>query len=1092
MKNKAFLLLLCFLGFCYILPAQDNRLTMSLNQVSLEHVFDVIQNQSEYIIFFKDNQVDLSQKVSVNANNLTIEEILDQILSGTDLKYKIFDRQVILIKDREAANAENILLSNNQIKKRTVVGQVVDSDGVPIQGASVVVKGTHISVVTSLTGNYSIDIPVNTMFLSFSYVGLKSIDEPLKNRAVINISMASDNLDVEEIVVSALGLRRAEKALTYATQTIKADDISRNRDVNFMAGISGKISGLEISKSAAGAGGSTKISLRGNKSLSETSEPLFVIDGIPMVNKKGGQLGMFGGADSGDGLSQINTDDIESMTILKGANAAVLYGSQGANGVILITTKKVNQGQLKGSFRSSFLFEKIMDKPDLQFSYGGVNGSAESWNYTKGDYPSRYVDDFFKSGGMVSNTLTLSGGDRTSVYFSFSNTSIGGIVPGNNYDKYNATFKQTTKLLDDKLIVSTNTMLIQELTKNKNTAGYYANPLTGLYLFPRDKDYAYYSTNYQIFNPTRNLYLQNWHVSDHFQSNPEWIIKNQKREDLTKRIISSLSTELIISDHLNLQLRGNYDYAERTNEKTNKAGSNATNVHPNGSWDYQKYSDELIYGDAILSYSNNFNGLTVDAVLGSSYQKSTYGLGICVSTGTDGLIIPNEFCFQNIGANVQVKSTLDSRLVKKGVFGNVQLGYKEKAFLDFSGRKDWASSLYGTGNDSYFYPSIGVTGIISNLIDLPDFISFGKLRGSYTIVGNEVPFNKVKQNNTITTSGVQYNTTKPFTNLKPEMIHSVELGADWRFFNGLLGIDITLYNIMSKDQFISLPASSGSGYTNYFVNAGEIVNKGGELVFNSVWLKSKDFSWHSSLNFSLNRNKIIALHPDLKDPIVLSDNEGYQLLIKEGGSFGDIYVHKFLRDENNRIKLDYRGDVQKTTKKEYIGNSNPKLGIGLNNSLKYKNLSIDFLLNGKIGGKVVSQTEAMLDGYGVSKRTAEARDHGGVDINAVMPDGEEIHKMDARQYYSVIGDRDGIKEPYTYSRTNIRLAQVTLAYDFYFPKAAIKVASLSLTGQNLFFIYKDAPFDPEITLNTLISDQALDNFSIPSTRTFGFNIQVYF
>lgn len=1093
MRNKAFLLLFCLFVFFKISPAQDNRLTMHLNQVSLGQVFDVIQRQSEYIIFFKDNQVDLSEKVSVNADNLTIEEIFDQILAGTNLNYKVFDRQIIIVKNKELPNIVQSLLPKDQVKKRTVTGKVVDENGNPVLGVTIVVKGTHIGVVTDLDGNYSLDVPVDAAWLIFSFVGMKSQEESLKNRSVINVSLLPDNLDVEEVVVSALGLRRSEKALTYATQTIREEDIARNRDLNFVNGLSGKISGLEISKSAAGAGGSTKIVLRGNKSLSETSEPLFVIDGIPMVNKKGGQLGMFGGADSGDGLSQINTDDIESMTILKGANAAVLYGSQGANGVILITTKKGKQGQVQGSFNSSFSFETVRDKPDLQFEYGGTGGSAESWATTKGKYASGYADDFFKTGATVANTLSLSGGnDHTSVYFSFSNTSIGGIVPNNSYNKYNSTFKQSTRLFNDKLIVSSNVMLIQELTKNKNTAGYYLNPLTGLYLFPRDKDYSWYSKNYQVFDTTRNMYLQNWHVADHFQSNPEWIINNQKREDMTKRIISNLSAEFKISAHLNLQMRGSYDYAIKTNEKRNKAGSNLTNVHPNGSWDYQKYTDELIYGDAILTYSNNFEGLSVDAVFGSSYQKSTYGLGISVSTGTDGLIYPNEFSFQNIEKNVQVKSTLDSRLIKEGVFGNVQLGYKEKIFLDLSGRNDWASSLYGTGNDSYFYPSVGLTGIVSNMVDLPDFVSFGKLRGSYTIVGNEVPFNKVKQNNIIITSGVQYNATKPFTNLKPEMIHSMELGADWRFLKGIVGMDFTLYKIKSKDQFISLPAPSGSGYTSYFVNAGEVVNSGVEFSFSSAWVRQSDFSWQSSLNFSSNRNKIVALHPDLKEPITLSDNEGYQLLIKEGGSFGDIYVHKFLRDEKGRIKLDANGGILKTQNKEYIGNSNPKLGIGLNNTLKYKKLSAGFLLNGKFGGKVISQTEAMLDGYGVSKRTAVARDNGGVDIDAVMPNGQEVHKIDARKYYSYTGNRDGIKEPYAYSRTNIRLAQVIFSYDFNFPNSGIKMASLSLTAQNLFFIYKDAPFDPEVTLNTLISDQALDNFSIPSTRTFGASIKVSF
>jgi TonB-linked SusC/RagA family outer membrane protein len=1069
-------------------------LTAHLKNVSLGQVFELIQQQSEYIIFYKDNQVDLTQLVSVNAENGSIEKVLEQALKRTGLKYKIFDRQVIIVHDKDLNSAANMLSqANTELKKKNIMGRVVDEYGIPLYGVTVVVKGTYFGVITNEEGIYALDVPEDALLLTFSFVGLKTIEENLKDRTVIDVTLFSENYGVEEVVISALGLKRAEKALSYSTQTIRMEDIAGNKDLNFANGLSGKISGIEISRSAAGAGGSTKVILRGNKSLSESSEPLFVIDGIPMANNKGGQLGMFGGSDGGDGLSQINTDDIESITILKGANAAALYGSQGANGVIVITTKKGVEGLINASYSSALTFEQIQKTPDLQFDYGGMNGSVESWSTTKGNYARNYVDDFFRTGSTLINSLTISGGgDRTTVYFSFSNTSINGIVSNNNYKKNNITFKQSTLLFDDKLSVSSNLMLINELTKNKGTAGYYLNPLTGLYLFPRDKDFASYEKNFQVFDTSRNMYLQNWFVTDHFQSNPNWIINNQKREDLAKRLIASINTGYAITDHMNLQLRASYDYAIKTYEEKNKAGSNATNVHPNGSWTYQKYSDELIYADAIFTYHRKLNDLSFDAVLGTSYLKSKSGAGISVITGTDGLIYPNEFSFQNIEKNVLVNSIIGSNLIKEGVFGNIQLGYKEKLFLDISGRNDWASSLYGTGNDSYFYPSIGLTGIVSEMVELPEFMSFGKIRGAYTVVANDVPFNKVNPGNTITSTGISINTTKPFTNLKPEMLYSFEAGTDIRFFNGLFGVDFTYYNINSKDQFITLPAPSGSGYTQYFVNAGKVTNSGIEITMISESMRTKDFGWLTSLNFSANRNKIVSLHPDLKEPISLTNNEGYQLVIKEGGSFGDIYVHKFLRDENGRIMLDAKGNILKTAEKEYIGNSNPNWSLGLNNKFRYKNLTFGFLFNSKIGGKVVSQTEAMLDGYGVSERTALARDNGGVIVNAVMPDGTIVNRMDAKQYYSSIGGRDGIKEPYTFSRTNIRLAQVLLSYDLNFPYSAIKKASFSITGQNLFFIYKDAPFDPEITMNTLILDQALDNFSLPSTRTFGFNFKILF
>jgi len=590
----------------------------------------------------------------------------------------------------------------------------------------------------------------------------------------------------------------------------------------------------------------------------------------------------------------------------------------------------------------------------------------------------------------------------------------------------------------------------------------------------------------------RNMYLQNWFVSDHFQSNPNWIINNQTREDLNKRIIGSIHVEYDIIQDLKLQLRGNYDYATRSYEQQNKAGSNATNVHPNGSWSFQKVTDELFYGDAILTYNKRIDNISLNTVFGTSYQKSIYGLGYKVNSGTDGLIYPNEFSFQNLEKNVLINSVLSSRLVKEAVFGNVQLGYKDKLFLDLSGRNDWSSSLYGTGNDSYFYPSVGVTAILNEFFRLPDFVDFGKVRSSYSFVANEVPFNTVSPNHTITATGVNLNTTKPFTNLKPEMIRSIEVGTNWRLFKSLIGFDLTYYNINSRDQFISLPAPSGSGYTRYFVNAGEIINSGIELSLNTELVRTKNFNWHSIVNYADNKNKIVSLHPDLKNPISLSDNEGYQLIIKEGGSFGDIYVHKFLRDDEGRIKLDANGNIPKTEQKEYIGNSNPRWSLGWNNRFRFKNLTLGFLVNGKFGGKVISQTEAMLDGYGVSERSADARDNGGVVIDAVMPDGTAVTTMDAKKYYTTIGDRDGIKEPYTYDRTNIRLAQFSLSYDWNLQHSAVRQINVSLVGQNLFFLYKDAPYDPEVILNTLIVDQAIDNFSLPTTRTVGFSFKISF
>jgi outer membrane receptor protein involved in Fe transport len=469
---------------------------------------------------------------------------------------------------------------------------------------------------------------------------------------------------------------------------------------------------------------------------------------------------------------------------------------------------------------------------------------------------------------------------------------------------------------------------------------------------------------------------------------------------------------------------------------------------------------------------------------------------VSVDNGTNSLLYPNVFNFQNLPTNVQVSSIYSGKVIKEAIFANAQIGYKDMLFLDLSGRNDWASTLAATGNDSYFYPAIGLSGILSQMFDMPDFVSFAKVRASHSTVANEVPFNRVNPLNTIGGNlGIDWTSQKPFTNLKPEMLRSLEIGTDWKFFDGKLGLDLTYYNINSQDQFITLPAPSGSGYTYYYINAGEIVNKGFEVTVNAEPIRSDKFAWNTSVNFSKNKNEIVELVPEFADKkIEYGSSEGYTTYVIAGGSFGDLYGYKFKRNDSGQIMLDATsGRPLKTAEREYLGNLEPDFSLGWNNSFTYKQFSLNFLINAKIGGKCFSQTEAMLDGYGVSQRTADARDNGGVDINAIKGT-TPVTKIDAKLFYTTVGDRNGISEQYVYDRTNIRLTQFALSYDLDVKKLdlPIKAASISAVGQNLFFLYKKAPFDPELTMSTDLNSQSLDNFNVPATRTFGFNLKITF
>ncbi|MEZ4970507.1 MAG: SusC/RagA family TonB-linked outer membrane protein [Flavobacteriaceae bacterium] len=996
-------------------------------------------------------------------------------------------------------------------QSKTVTGTVTDAtNGSPLPGVNVLVQGTTTGSQTDFDGNYSIEAESGNV-LVFSFLGMKTQSVTVGASNTINVSMQEDAEQLGEVVVTALGIKREEKALTYAQQTVRSDELTKTRDPNFMNSISGKAAGVEIKKSSSGAGGSTKIVLRGNKSLNGDSSPLFVIDGIPMANNKGGQPGMWGGTDSGDGLSAINPDDIESISILRGANAAVLYGSQGANGVVVITTKQGASGKTTVTLNTGYSFEHYQELPDLQFKYGAQGGTNESWSNTPGNYDDSFVEDFFQTGHNFNNSVSISGGnDRTTAYFSYANITSTGITPENKYKKDNATFRQSTKFFNDKVTVSSGVILSIEETKNRLPAGYYLNPLTGLYMFPRERNFYDFKNNYQVFNTERNLYAQNWFVPDHHQSNPYWIIYNQPRVDNTKRVIANASVKWDILSNLSLQVRGNYDYAAKEQEQQHAATSNETNVHRNGAWNYRKYDDQLGYADVILSYDTNFGeGFSLNGVLGASYQKTKYGTGVGVGvdgngTGTLGLIYPNEFFFQNLPTNVPVTSLTDGEVIKQGAFVNAQLGYKEMLFLDLSGRNDWASTLALTGNQSYFYPAVGLTTILSEMFDMGEKVSFAKLRASYTQVGNEVPFNRIFPRHSIAANGgVNRNTYAPFTDAKPEKINSLEFGVDWRFFNNRLGVDFTYYSLTSRDQYVEQPLDpsdpiSQGIYTDRYINAGKITNKGVEFTISATPVRNDNLQWVTAFNFATNKNKIVDIGPDDEKFIELGTSEGFFSRLYEGGSFNDLYVLKFLRDDQGRIMFEDDGTtMRKTTAPELIGNLDPDWSLGWNNNISFGKFNMGALINGKFGGNVFSQTESMLDGAGVSQRTADARDAGGVTVNGVDPSGAAITNVSAQDYYSDgvgIGGRNGVGEAYVYDRTNIKLSQLSIGYDIDVNKLnlPIKAATLSFVGNNLFFIYKDAPFDPELAMSTNRNAQGLDNFNLPSTATYGFNLKVTF
>ncbi len=1096
---------LTLLGFLFLLPrnchAQTTTVTLDMEGKSVEQVMDEIERQSELYFVFNQKQIDVNRIVTIKGRVMPLISVLEEMFRGTNVSYIILDRKILLTIDPlDSRLASELLLS--EMLQRQITGIVTGTDGLPISGVNVLLKGSTLGVCTDSDGKYGINVQSADDTLLFSFIGYVPQTVGVETKSEINIVLREDTKQLNDVVVTALGIRRDKKALPYSSQQIPEKEMARAHNLNFIGILSGRTAGIDLRRSNAGAGGSTKIILRGTKSFYGSSQPLFVIDGVPMANyQTSDACGFWGGIDSGDGLSNLNPDDIEDLSILKGANAAALYGSQGSNGVILISTKKGENGAARIDLSSSVNFHSVSILPDLQDTYGQTaDGALDSWGL-KGSY-SNPVSDFFRTGVDLINTISIRGGnEKTSAYISFANANSHGILPTNTFRKSNLTFTQSSKFFKV-LTASSNIMLIDQQINNKVLNGYYFNPLTGLYLFPRGLDFNYYKENYEIFDPDRNIMTQNWHNIQDTQQNPYWILYNNANTESTKRLLGTLDLDFRLSKLLSVQARGNYDYTTQIFEQKIKAGTASTLSHENGRWLYNNLNSTQQYFDVLMHYNQDFkNAFDIHAVLGGSYQKKIIGDGIKIDSDQSGLIVPNEFYLNNLildSFNGKMSSVMTSRDIKESVFANLSVGYKKMFYLDLAGRNEWSSTLAYTGQNSYFYPSVGFSAIINDLLSFPREISFFKLRTSYSYVGKEIPaFMTIPLNIVDPVDGVTLNTEMPYRDLKPEIQKSLELGAEMKVFENRIAFEATFYRIDNLNEFLRLSAPAGSGYTTYFVNVGHIQNKGVEVIFNTVPVARSRVEWRSGVNFSRNRNRIIKLDPSLKGRFNPDGGgEGFDMFIAEGGSIGDIYVNAFRRDElTGEIIFDDSNLPTKADQEKLIGNANPDFSVGWNNTLTYMNFELSFLIDGKFGGKFVDMTEAWCDQYGVSEKSARARDAGGVQVNGVKSDGTPVNTIvDAQSYYTRIGGRASFVEPYVYDATNIRLRHLSLTCTFNNipPRFLIRKISCSVVGQNLFFFYRKAPFDPDNTISTGINTQSVESFSLPPTRSIGFNVNLTF
>ena len=1086
------------------LRAQNVRVTIRENGAKMEQVISAIERQTRYL-FGIDDEVNTDLPVTVHAENEPLKKVLDEMFRGTDIVYTVEGTNILLTRRPAAPQSRAV----------SVTGRVTDASGQPIVGASVIVRGTTVGVSTDTEGRFVLEVPspAASQTLEVSYLGYETATVPVGSRTSFEVTLQESSSEIEQVVVTALGIKRQEKALSYNVQQVAASDITLVKDANFMNSLSGKVAGVTINASSSGVGGATKVVLRGNKSISQSSNALYVIDGIPMYNFGGGGGTEFDSRGATEAIADINPEDIESISVLTGAAAAALYGSEAANGAVMITTKKGEAGALKVTLTSNTEFLNPFVLPEFQNRYGtGLNGVRSGSNiYSWGGRltPSaRYgytPNDFFETGHVYTNAFTLSGGtDRNQTYFSAAAVNSDGIIPNNEYDRYNFTFRNTSFFLKDKLRLDASASYIYQQDQNMTNQGVYSNPLVSAYLFPRGENFDLYR-RFERYNEGTKLMEQFWSSDmeggDLRMQNPYWIAYRNLRNTDKKRYMLSLSASYDILPWLNVTGRVRIDNMNSLYTQKLYASSNTTITDGgrNGHYTEARTYDSQTYADVMANINKTFgDDWSLQANIGASINNvKSDELSYRGPIQENGL--PNVFNVFDLDDTKKRAEKTGWHDQTQSLFASVEVGWKQMLYLTVTGRNDWASQIAGSSSSSFFYPSVGLSWVPTSLWDLGGALSYLKLRGSIASVG--MPFPRY-----LTVPTYEYDATNrvwkdkthyPIGDLKPERTTTYEVGIDARLWRHL-SLSASWYRADTKNQTFDPSLPPSSSYTTIYLQTGHVRNTGVELSvgYDNRW---GSFRWATNFTYAWNRNEIIelaanAVNPVTGEPLNLEklDIKGLgkaKYILKEGGTLGDLYTTSDLRfNDNGYVEVDKSGNLLLTDEGDdiYLGSVFPDHNLAWRNDFSWKGVNLGLLFTARIGGICYSATQANLDLYGVSEASAAARDAGGVWIN-----GREM--VDAQKWYQAIGSQSGLPQYYTYSATNFRLQELSLGYTLPAKWFRDKMRmTVSFVGRNLWMIYCKAPFDPEAVASTGLNYQGIDYFMMPSLRSLGFSVKFQF
>jgi TonB-linked SusC/RagA family outer membrane protein len=1105
MKFTAFFLLVVCLQASAGADAQ--KITLSEKNASLQKIFRAIKKQTNYSFFFDEAWIQQANKVSIDVSDEELRNVLDICFLNQPLTYSIVGTTVV-VKKREPVFIKPEMDSVEVV--RQITGKVTDEKGLPLAGASVVLTSTGKGTSTNESGEFTIEAN-NGDVLEISIVGYKTVTVNVGSQSQLSIQLSLDIKEVNEVVVTALGIKQISKSLVYATQNVKPSELTEVRDPNnVLNSLQGKVANVLITQSSSGVGGDVRFILRGNRSLTGNSSALIVVDGVP-------------GGDPG-----IQPDNIESITILPGASAAALYGSAAGNGVIVITTKKGAANKLSVNLNSGIVFESPFALPKLQNTYGQGSGgvidgnAGDSWgpkmtgqSFTnhlgeQSTYTAQpdNINDFFRNGTSLNNSINVSGGsEKAQTFLSYTNNAVQGIVPGNNLMSHIVNLRVTNQI-SKRFSTDAKVTYLSRNIDNRPRTGEGNTPVLDVYQLPRNMSTSV-AKNFETVNNTGVLTPSTWpSTQSGVYGNPYWV-NNRDILDLKRdNVVGFLRAKFQITDWLNITGSGNIDKViDQLEQKTyqgtwswaNEPGglyARSTNVFT------QKWFDVMLEGSNKISsdFKVNYNA-------GAIYTNNKSDQA---TTTANGLSVPNKFSLGYARALATTNS--QTEVETQSVFGKATVSYRDAVYVDASLRNDWVSVL--PPPHSFEYYSIGTSVILSDLINLPEKISFLKVNLSYAEVGNGGQFGLLNPYYNfvpgVDNGAIYRNTTLPFSTLKPEVVKSTEAGIQAKFARNRLGFGINFYKSNAINQLLSLRVPLATGYNTRYINAGNIQNKGVEVLINATPISSPDLTWAIDFNFGLNRNKVV----EISDNITVihygfSDWGGYPQA-EVGGRFGDMTGAQWYKNDKGQFVVDATGKPITTSDMglapKVIGNPNPDATMGLTNSISFKGFSLRVLVDGRMGGEIVSGTEMNLSFSGITEPTTQYRDGGwslgGVD-DAGAPVSEEITAQDFWQ--SVSSKRFGTGEFFLYDATNFRVRELSIGYNIPVKNIGfITSMRLSAVGRNLLWLYRgksklDLPglgkrkmwFDPDISLYNG-NFQGIEYGAMPSTRSLGFNLQVTF